>query len=108
MKNSKYSVALALAMLLGVVSSPVVNAQSLQDTNQGDVMIEPGAGATVDTSDERSGFNLFWLLPLLAIPLLFMIKRDKKNETTEYRDPNFTGSKGGRADRKIIEDLDQY
>jgi hypothetical protein len=50
----------------------------------------------------NTGINWWWLLPLLAIPLLiFMLP---KREDTETQDQDMVGTKGGETKREIEED----
>jgi len=56
---------------------------------------QPGAVTTDD------GISWLWLLPLLALPLIYLWMRGKRErETDTYRDQGFAGTKGGRSKRR--------
>ena len=56
-------------------------------------------GNTTNTTDDEQGFDWRWLLPLLlAVPLLFMFRRnDDKKDRSQYQDQSMAGSKGGES-----------
>jgi hypothetical protein len=65
-------------------------------------------GTTGTTTNEDRGFNWLWLLPLLAIPLFFMFKRDDDaDDRSAYRDRGYAGMKGGRSRRDEQVDRDE-
>lgn len=91
MRNLILSILLAVAV---VISSPSVSfAQNVQP-NPG---INNSQGAVQDNTDENTGFDWRWLIPLAAIPLLFLAFRGS-DDREEYRETRYTGAKGGRSD----------
>lgn len=67
---------------------------------------DTGAGTTTDNT---GGFNWWWLLPLLAIPVFFVLVSRGHDDLEDkyYTDQrSFAGAKGGRA-RKKAEDTDE-
>lgn len=75
------------------------------DTVNQQPMTDTGAGTTTAT-DNRT-LDWLWLLPLLAIPLLFLLMRDRRSDSYdeyEYQDQgSLAGVKGGRARTKTTE-----
>lgn len=100
------------ALLVGVLfafASPV--AVSAQQTAPNDTYNEapaPGntGGTGTTTNEDRGGFDWRWLLPLLAVPLLFLFKKDNRNEERQsHRSQQFAGSKGGESRKDREEDI---
>lgn len=91
---------LTLLFVMTVAFSPaVVSAQNMQD---GTTNFETGTGTTGTTDDTNTGFDWRWLLPLLAVPLLYFAFRrnDDEQRNEEYRDQrSILGTKGGRSNR---------
>ncbi len=100
-KNILTTLAIALILVVTVVVTPSF-AQNIQD-GTGTYNEAPTTGTT---TEEDNGFNPLWLLPLLAIPLFFMFKKDNRNdERSEYQDQGIAGMKGGRSERHQDDDL---
>jgi hypothetical protein len=116
MKNIFVSILMAIVLFVapsGVAAQAVgdpgagssVNEQQLDDT---------GAGTTLDDSatqgavDDRGGLDWRWLLPLLAIPLLFFLWQGMRGdeERREYRDYP-VGAKGGKTQRRADDDTEE-
>lgn len=90
--------------LIGATS--VAKAQSAQDStviDNGNITEESTIGAT----DQNERVDWRWALPLLGIPLLFLLaRRSGDNEINTFNDRRFAGSKGGEARRRRDEDFD--
>jgi hypothetical protein len=103
MKNLVISLFLSLALLLvGAVS--LTHAQNTGDqmynnNPQGTGGISSQGQGTDTTSAAGPGFDFRWLLPLLAIPVLFLFVRDS-NEDDRYYDQPYAGVKGGKSNKK--------
>ena len=51
-----------------------------------------------NTTNTDNGFDWRWLLPLLAIPVLFLfLGENKEDENTRYYDQGVAGAKGGKS-----------
>jgi hypothetical protein len=102
MKGILVSLTVAIALLVGVFVAPVSAQNNLPD----DSSIQNQTPGTTTTTEDR-GFDLWWLLPLLAIPLFFVLFREDKSDDREYyRDRGFAGTKGGEAQRRRDRDED--
>ena len=105
-KNALASSLLVLSLLAYPAGA---SAQAMQD---GSGPQSPNAGVTTtDNTSEDRGLNWLWLLPLLAVPLLFLVRRDEEEEDRGFRygdSGQFAGMKGGRArrDREVDEEED--
>ena len=107
MKHLVVSLIVVVAVALGGFTSAY--AQNMDNgTGTGGLQNQtPGTGTTNDTTvggtttnDTESGPNLWWLLPLLALPVLFFLfKGDNEENRRDYRDTGFAGAKGGRSRR---------
>lgn len=96
----------AIAVALMLVGRPaLVSAQAgVQDgTTFQDPIEDNGRTTTGTTTDTRDAtFDWRWLLPLLIVPVLLLMRRDKRDterdtERTTSRDRRFSGVKGGEA-----------
>jgi hypothetical protein len=73
--------------------SPVILAQEPLQQPQ-----EPAPGAP-------AGTNWWWLLPLLAIPLLILML-PRRDDRSDYQDSGVAGTKGGQT-RRPVDDEDE-
>jgi hypothetical protein len=99
---------LSMVLLVAFAVVPTSFAQSSQNTGTGytnsdSSVNNPGTGTTTTTTQDQNdrGFNPLWLLPLLAIPLYFILRNTNKDDNDnryESRAP-MAGAKGGRARR---------
>lgn len=87
---NKYLIAVVFSMLM-VIGGPTF-AYAQDGMQNGGTTTTGETGGTTKNNDE-GGFNWMWLLPLLAIPLLFMFKKDKKMR------------RGLVTQRRILQDL---
>ncbi|CAN5199342.1 hypothetical protein BH11PAT1_BH11PAT1_2060 [soil metagenome] len=101
MKKTLISAALFIAISFFPVVSFAQNTQSQRTySNPGSTDMgtrSDGTGNTTNTTSD-SGFNPLWLLPLLAIPVLFIaMKSGSYDNERHYDQQGFTGAKGGRS-----------
>lgn len=92
---------IALALLL-VVATPAL-AQSTQQFSDPTYNSTPNnldTGGTV-TTDNENRFDWRWLLPLLAVPIVYFAwkSRDQGDYTT-YNDQYAVGVKGGKVEKR--------
>src|SRR5690348_12971073 len=60
---------------------------------------------TTTQGTQDDGISPWWLLPLLAIPVLYFHRRDNKDEDDRrYYDQGMSGAKGGKSRRDRNED----
>jgi hypothetical protein len=105
MKTILATVAVTFALLLNVFVVPVSAQNNLPD----DSSIQNQTPGTTTTDDNRGGFDLWWLLPLLAIPLFFVLFREDRSDDREvYRDRGFAGTKGGEVRRQKDTDEEDF
>lgn len=106
MKKTIAATALTLSLILGSVTG--VGAQ--QNTQPGSSNQAPGTtsqqqgptgGTTTDNNNTLADW--WWALPLLAIPVIYLMTRRREDES-EYRNERFAGAKGGQSGRKREED----
>jgi hypothetical protein len=100
LKNILATAFLSIVLLVSVFVAPV----SAQNNLPNDSGVQtPGT----TTTDNRGGFDLWWLLPLLAIPLFFVLFReDRDSDRDVYRDSGIAGTKGGETRRRQERDED--
>lgn len=68
------------------------------------------SGGTTDTSGTTSnGIDWRWLLPILAIPVIFFLfKSDNEDKRPDYRDQGIMGAKGGKTRRELDEEAGKF
>ena len=92
------SAIVTMALVLSILALPgITYAQNSMQFENGN---GPGPGITQDSSDSR--FDWRWLLPLAAVPLLFLLFRNNEDTDDGYRERTTTtiaGRKGGRSDQ---------
>lgn len=108
--NKIISIAMSVALTAVIVFLPVKShAQATQDQG-GSTYSNPNSttnggnnspGTTTDsTQTNDNGFNLWWLLPLIALPLLYLAfrqgNRDDETRTYDTRS-SMAGVKGGSS-----------
>jgi hypothetical protein len=93
-------------LISGLLSIPMaVSAQGGETLNQAPQSTTgngtTGTTGTTTQNNDDSGFDARWLLPLLAIPILYLLTR-KRDNREERRDTNqyAAGAKGGRSRRR--------
>jgi 1,4-dihydroxy-2-naphthoate octaprenyltransferase len=93
---------LSFAMLLGtVLVVPSVSAQNnMSDYNTAPGTTTDDTGTLNSTDTQDDGFNWWWLLPLLAIPLILMARRGSNDRKESQDRGQFAGVKGGRQERE--------
>jgi hypothetical protein len=102
MKRNAAALATSLALLASSFGGPVF-AQSSLDTGTGNDVPVVNDGQTGTTQDR--GFDWWWLLPLLAIPLFFVFRSENRyDDRAPYRDQGLAGTKGGEARRRRLDD----
>jgi hypothetical protein len=96
------STVLTVALVISLLFSPNTTYAQNMDTPQYNI----GAGTTQNTVDNSdNGFDWRWLLPLAAIPILFLLFRGDDSRDTEYREETrLAGRKGGRSDQYYDEE----
>lgn len=106
----KKTISILVAILLfgAVVFAPIAS----QAQSQGSTYNSTGAGSqgTSSTVDQNNnlGFNLWWLLPLLAIPLIiYAATRSPDVDDTYSRSHrvSMVGTKGGRSKAKKTDEV---
>jgi hypothetical protein len=103
MKYLLMSIMLSISLLFVAVPVHAQNNQTPNTYNNGSGSNGSTDGSTGTTND-NSGFDWRWLLPLLAIPILFIAFSGSNDDTTTYRETNrYTGVKGGRTSRTTTE-----
>ena len=103
----KHLLAISLLVLTFVGGPSLASAQGMQDGTYNQAPAGDNTSGQAGATDDRGGFDWRWLLPLLAVPLLFMLKRDKKSDDrSHYRDQGFAGTKGGSTRRDNDRDED--
>lgn len=119
MRNTIYSFILGLVFILsGVLVLPSAFAQDVPanqpglnyDTAPGSETTNPGVGGTTNTVDDAAENNLWWLLPLLAIPVLFFVFRrsEEKDRDFSYGSGGYAvGAKGGQSKRTATDEWSQ-
>jgi hypothetical protein len=82
-----FAIALALFASLAATQPSFVQAQDMQDSTYQNAPATDtnNAPSGTTTNNDRNNFNWWWLLPLMAIPLVFMMKRDNKRERRDGR-----------------------
>lgn len=102
--------AIIMAAVIFVHGAQPARAQQTMpgDTVNQQPMTDSGTGTA--TAPASRTLDWLWLLPLLAIPLLFLLMRDRRTDSYdsyEYQDQgSLAGVKGGRARTKIT-DIDE-
>jgi hypothetical protein len=100
---------LTLSLVLsGVVQLSAVSAQGAQDVPYNQTPVNNGqgqTGGTGTTTNDETGFDWRWLLPLLAIPVIFMFgNRSRDDGRSQYRDERYAGTKGGSSKKEQYDD----
>jgi len=99
-------ITLFLVFTLGIYAS-FSRILAQDGVNDSDAAPTPGTVVTdtetATTTDD--GFNLFWLLPLIAIPILaYLLWPRKKDEDEMVFSGDYAGAKGGKAEHEAKED----
>ena len=89
-------IAILLAVTIAISNPAGVSAQNNTDPNTN---YSAPQGGTTTTTDDDSGFNWWWLLPLAAIPFVYLATRGSDETHEETRREGYTmGAKGGRSE----------
>jgi len=108
----KTVIALVLSVTLVIAGFSVVSVAFAQSNTYNNA---PAQGNTANgqvngtnTTNTGTGFDWRWLLPLLAIPVLFLfLGENKAGENTRYYDQGVAGTKGGQAKKKKVDDKER-
>lgn len=88
--------AILLALVFAISAPAGVYAQSNTDPNTNYTAPQ---GGTTTTTDDDPGFNWWWLLPLAAIPFVYLATRGSDDTYEETRRERYAmGAKGGRSE----------
>jgi hypothetical protein len=97
MNLKKFAITAVLATSLLGSTLTGISAQTVNDTfdeNTGTT------GGTTTQANDNQGFDWRWLLPLLAVPLVFLLfRRGDDDSRREYRRGDLAGTKGGERTR---------
>lgn len=64
-----------------------------------------GTNTVQDSASDNEGFNWWWLLPLIAIPIIYLLtRRSNDRDTYHDRGSSLSGAKGGRSERERYDD----
>lgn len=103
--QTKIFLTLISILTVGAMFTSLVSAQTTpgdgtgvnQDTTQPIPQNDNTIGGTANQDD---GTNWWWLLPIIAIPVIYMLYRAMKdNDRDTYRERDMMGARGGRAER---------
>jgi len=91
---------LSFVMLFGtVLVAPSVSAQNNTEYNTAPGTTTDDTGTLNSTDTQNDGFNWWWLLPLIAIPLVLLARRGSSDKAERQDSGQFAGAKGGRQER---------
>jgi hypothetical protein len=102
--NKIYTSILAVTLMLSSVLAVPMAANATDGTYnqapQGGTTSNGTGGTTNPQNNDNGGFDWRWLLPLIAIPLIYLMTRKRDNNEINRDNRQYpAGAKGGRASK---------